>query len=411
MTGGAAAVVIVGGGIIGAAIAYECARHGTGRVVVVDKAAGPGEGSTGASSSICRTRYSDPEVVEVAVDGVEAYRNWAAYLEVEHPYARFEETGVLWIADRERTDIEREVSRLLAAGASALALGAADLERRHPGVDRCVAPVDLAAEHECRPGEVFLFEDHGGHVDPTQALRDLLDRSAALGAEIRFGAAVCDVVRSAGRVVGVQLADGSQLGADVVINAAGPWCNQINAMAGVDHRWTFTPTRIQTIHHPWPQDSAPIPIVIDMASGVYARPDSRTGTVWVGSVREEDERETVEDPDSYLRTPHVSFRDDVLTRIQHRLPGLLPRGTVPGIAGLYTINRQDVHPVVGPSGVDGFWLANGFSGHGFKLAPAIGSMLAQALGGSTLPFDTRAPASLFDIDRTPIGVDAKNVLA
>jgi sarcosine oxidase, subunit beta len=84
---------------------------------------------------------------------------------------------------------------------------------------------------------------------------------------------------------------------------------------------------------------------------------------------------------------------------------------VTGIAGLYTINRQDVHPVVGPSGVDGFWLANGFSGHGFKLAPMIGSMIAQALGAGPHEFDTTVPMSLFAIDRDPIGVDAKNVLA
>ena len=70
-----------------------------------------------------------------------------------------------------------------------------------------------------------------------------------------------------------------------------------------------------------------------------------------------------------------------------------------------------MHPVVGPSAIDGFWLANGFSGHGFKLAPAIGSMLAQALTGERRDFDTAVPLSFLGVDREPIGLASKNVLA
>ena len=82
-----------------------------------------------------------------------------------------------------------------------------------------------------------------------------------------------------------------------------------------------------------------------------------------------------------------------------------------GIAGLYTINREDVHPVLGPSGVPGFWVANGFSGHGFKLAPAVGSLIAQAITGSRLEEDVDVPLDFLSIDRAPISVAAKSVLA
>lgn len=402
-------VVVVGGGIIGAAIAYECARHRLGRVVLLDKAPGPGEGSTGASSSICRTRYSNTDVVRLAVNGLGAYRNWNEYLGSPEARARFVETGVLWIADR--PDPDGEIHRLRAAGASAVWLDEGDLTARFPGVSSCVAPVDLDTDHECRSGSGFLFEDRAGYVDPTAALGDLLDGSAALGVDVRFGAQVTSITRIGGRVGRVGLADGTTLDAGVVVNAAGPWCNRINAMAGVEHRWTFTPTRIQTIHHPAPPPIDSFPVVVDLPSGLYVRPDRGTATLWAGSVREEDEREAVANPDEYARTPNVAFRDQILTVLQHRLPDLVPHGRVPGIAGLYTINRQDVHPVIGPSGVDGLWMANGFSGHGFKLAPAIGSMVAQGLGGARLEFDTSVPLGLLAIDRTPLGVDAKNVLA
>ena len=70
-----------------------------------------------------------------------------------------------------------------------------------------------------------------------------------------------------------------------------------------------------------------------------------------------------------------------------------------------------MHPIVGPTEIDGFWVANGFSGHGFKLAPAIGSMVAQAVTGDKLATDTSIPISFFSIDRDPIDIGSKSVLA
>ncbi|HSO50408.1 MAG TPA: FAD-dependent oxidoreductase, partial [Acidimicrobiia bacterium] len=72
-------VVVVGSGIVGSSIAYQLARHGVPGVVALDKGAGPAEGSTGASSSICRCRYTHPQVVRLAYHGQEAYGNWPAF--------------------------------------------------------------------------------------------------------------------------------------------------------------------------------------------------------------------------------------------------------------------------------------------------------------------------------------------
>ncbi len=119
----------------------------------------------------------------------------------------------------------------------------------------------------------------------------------------------------------------------------------------------------------------------------------------------------VDDPDRFKTSADTTFRDTKIHGLHHRIPELEHRGAVTGIAGLYTINRQDVHPVVGPTEVDGWWVANGFSGHGFKLAPMIGSMVAQALTGSEVPFDTDVALDLFAFDRDPIGVSTKHVLA
>ena len=231
------------------------------------------------------------------------------------------------------------------------------------------------------------------------------------GAEVAFNSHVVGVSKEGGRIIGVELADGDTVTADLVINAAGPWCNQLNRMAGCDLSWTLTPTRIQTVYRAWPAELGQLPIGLDLSTGIYLRPDSAGQQVLIGSVLPEDEEEIITDPDNFKRSPDAGFTEMTLAVFHHRVPSLEPRGRISGIAGLYTINREDVHPVVGPTEVDGFWVANGFSGHGFKLAPGIGSMVAQAFTGETLEFDTDVSMSLFALDRTPIDVAVKHVLA
>ena len=160
-----------------------------------------------------------------------------------------------------------------------------------------------------------------------------------------------------------------------------------------------------------PELRGDIPVTVDMEGGIYFRTQNRGQQLIVGSVLEQDERETVADPDQFDRDADEDFRLVKLHILHHRLPDLPQRGKVLGSCGLYTVNRNDVHPLVGPTEIDGFWVANGFSGHGFKLAPAIGAMVANAITGSRLVTDTSIPMSFFSIDREPIQIESKSVLA
>jgi glycine/D-amino acid oxidase-like deaminating enzyme len=117
------------------------------------------------------------------------------------------------------------------------------------------------------------------------------------------------------------------------------------------------------------------------------------------------------DPDDYLTAADAAFKDIKIHALHHRIPALPHRGAVGGIAGLYTMNPRDVHPVLGPTALDGWWVANGFSGHGFKLAPMIGSMLAKAIAGTEAPYDTDVPLSFLGVDREPLAVNYRGVLA
>jgi glycine/D-amino acid oxidase-like deaminating enzyme len=177
-------------------------------------------------------------------------------------------------------------------------------------------------------------------------------------------------------------------------------------------KWDLKPTRIQVLYRDRPPElPGHIPVTADLEGGIYFRTQNRGQQLIVGSVLEEDEREVVTNPDEFDRDADEDFRLVKLHILHHRLPDLPSHGRVSGYCGLYTMNRDDVHPVVGPTDVDGFWVANGFSGHGFKLAPAIGSMVAQALTGDRVESDTPVPIAFFAIDREPIRLKSKNVLA
>jgi glycine/D-amino acid oxidase-like deaminating enzyme len=109
--GETADIVVIGAGIMSMSTAFQIARRSGARVIVLEKGVGPGEGSTGASSAVCRFRYSNAEIVRLARDGIAAYRNWPDFLGNAAPNARFQNVGVLWLSD-ERDWALREAARL-----------------------------------------------------------------------------------------------------------------------------------------------------------------------------------------------------------------------------------------------------------------------------------------------------------
>jgi len=404
--------LIVGAGIIGLSIAYQLARRGHGRILVLEKADGLGEGSTGASSAVCRFKYSHDEMVRLARDGIGAYQNWADFLELRHPTARYHRAGMLWFdPDASRAGVD--VPRLRQLGVRAAVLDDSEVSERFPSLNTCMVAPDLVTgeSHECRKGGQHLLEEDGGYVEPTDALQDLLTAARSRGVEVRFGTPVQDVTTASGRVTGVTLADGKAIPGGTVVNAAGPWCNDLLATVGLDRKWPLVPTRIQIAQVNLPDSiRGPIPVVGDLISGIYFRPQGHQKHIIVGSVLPEDEREAVA-PDRLDRTADDDFVRIKLHALQHRVPGLRDLKGVVGYSGLYTMNISDVHPVVGKTPITGLYIANGFSGHGFKLAPAIGSLVAQAITGVRVLQDTQVDLDFLSFDRAPISLLHQSVLA
>ncbi len=408
----AADVVVVGAGIVGLSVAYQVARRSPLRVVVVERAAGPGEGSTGASVALIRQRYSHDEMIRLAHDALVAYRSWPEFTRLAEPAGRFHGIGALWMLGQSPAAALADRDRLRRHGADAHVLDAAGVRERFPAVSTCGVPFDLTGEveHECADHDAFLFEADAGYFTPVLACHDLVAACRREGVELRFRSPVTGIRTRAGAVRGVTLAGGETIDCDVVVNAAGPWCNALNALAGVEVAWRLVPTRIQVIRRDLPAGLLPLPFVFDAASGTYFRPEAGGSQLWAGSVREEDEHEEV-DPDDFRDIADRSFIDAKIHGVHHRLPGLPHRGELGGFAGLYTVNRDDVHPILGPTPRDGYLVANGFSGHGFKEAPMVGAMLARWITGEEAEFDTAVPLEFLGVDRAPLAVASKTVLA
>ena len=408
-------VVVVGGGIIGLCIAYQISRRDSRRVVVLEKAHNVGEGSTGASSAILRQRYTHSDAIKVARDGRLVYADWAGFTGLDEPRAGFHRTGVLWMMGESKVEASAVAAVMSALGVAVGVLDASGVTEHFPSLSTCNEPLDLTFEtdHACEDHDGgFLFEEEGGYFDPVSACQDLLEACRREGVDVRFRHAVDAVRTTGGRVDGVHLADGSVIDAPVVVNAAGPWGPALARMAGLDWEWNMYPIRAQVIYREWPSEvRGPLPVVGDDSGGIYFRPETAGAQILVGSIREEDELERIDEPDHFNQSIDAAFKDTKIHALHHRIPSLPYRGSITGVAGLYTMNADDVHPVIGPTAVEGFVVANGFSGHGFKEAPSVGSMIAQWLTGITLADDTDADMGFFAVDRDPIAMDQKVVLA
>lgn len=407
-------VVVIGAGIIGMSAAFQIARRSNARVVVLEKGVGPGEGSTGASSAVCRFRYSYAEIVQLAKDGIGAYQHWPDFLGMAAPIARFHGIGVVWLSN-ERDWAVREAARMETLGIAADALDDAALAEAFPDLSPCIVPPDLIGgeAHDCRGGAMHLMERDGGYMDPVDALQDLIAAARARGVEVRFSTRADDIVVEGSAVTGVRVAEGGTIACGAVVMAAGPWCLPFLDRHGLGDRWPLEPTRIQIAHIDRPAElKGDLPVCVDMAGGIYFRPQNRGQQIIVGSVLEEDEKERVDAPDDYARYADDDFIRPKLHALQHRLHLPEIRGHVRGYSGLYTINRADMHPIVGPTPIAGLHVANGCSGHGFKLAPAIGALLARHVTGvAATEFDTAMDPAFLAYDRAPIRLASMNVLA
>ncbi|MBI5835712.1 MAG: FAD-binding oxidoreductase [Candidatus Eisenbacteria bacterium] len=357
--------VVIGGGVIGLSVAFHLARRKAGSVVVLERNAFLGTESTGKCAGGIRQQFSTAANVIVSRESVKFLERFEEETGVP---CDFFQNGYLFVLDNEahlehfRKNVELQRSlgvdaRMISAQE---ALGIVPQLRVDDVVGATFCPTDgLASPHEMTQGFARAAKAHG--------------------AEILTEVEVTGVEMAGGRVAGVTTSQGP-IATRAVVNAAGPWARQVAAWAGVNlpvepvRRQIFTTRKLAFL-------DVRFPMVVDFGSGVYMHQES--GGMLMGLA---DKAE----PPSFNENVDDEFLYRMFELAMHRIPALEEAEPFKGWAGLYE-DTPDHHAVLGPvPGVGGFFLANGFSGHGLMHAPEAGRLVAGAAVGEPLPAELAA---------------------
>jgi sarcosine oxidase subunit beta len=351
-----AEVVIVGGGVVGVSIAYHLASLGARDVVLLEREPVLGSGSTSRSAGGIRLQFGTAANVRLSQWSLDFFKRMREDLGAD-PGLR--QVGYLMlVADaRHWSDLLANVRMQRDLGVPVQALTPGEVAARFPYVDAA----DLA-------GATFCPED--GYADPHAVVQGMARQARRLGVVIRTGAEVTGLRVAGGRIAGVDTADG-QLPARVVVNCAGPSAGTVGRMAGVDV--PVLPYRRQVyVTAPYPGLPGDMPMVIDYDTASYVRGDG--GGLLMGA-------SDPAEPSSFRMDPDDAGVLLLGRTIMRRVPLLAEVQIVRSWAGLYEVS-PDENPVLGPvPQLPGFFVANGFSGHGFQHAPAVGRVLAEMILG------------------------------
>ena len=368
-----AGVVIIGGGVMGCSIACNLAltagQHGLRRIVLLERDT-LGSGSTGRSSAAIGMHYSTAVNAEMAWRSLQIYRNFADIIGGECGYTR---TGYLVFAGADDVaSFRNNVAMQQSVGIITDIIRADDAAELAPGFT-----VDDAAG--------IAYEPYSGHADASGTAYAYATRARAEGVDIRLQSPVSAIETSGdgSRVEAVRTASGERIATGVVVAATGPWTARFLAAHGIDV--PLVATRHEVLHFRRPLDKVPHhPGGADVSNRIYFRPEGQDLTL-VGNGNHSD---VVDDPEIYAQRASPAFIEDVWQRIARRIPAMADAELATGYAGLYT-NTPDSHPIMDRvDGVDGLYLCSGFSGHGFKLSPMVGVLMAELIAhGSATTMD------------------------
>jgi sarcosine oxidase subunit beta len=369
-----AEVVIIGGGIVGSSIAYHLTCAGCRNVLVLERESATGKGSTGKSMGGVRAQFSTPLNIQMSLYSIPFYATFEERLGYPCDYRP---QGYLFCAMT-----ERHIAYLRANFEKQVAMGLKNVRLVEGSEIRAMFP-QLRGDDIV--GGSFCSSD--GFVDPYSAMNGFMTWAVDHGATLRKNTVVTGLVTEEGGIAGVETSRGP-VATRKVVNCAGAWAGSVAKLAGVD--LPVEPLRRMLVpSEPFDEFPHTAPMIIDMSNGFHFRPESRGFLLAWNDPEETPGFKTEFDP---------GFVEKILTRAADRVPCFanLPVNPKRAWAGLYEMT-PDHHPILGETPeVPGFFLANGFSGHGVMHAPATGKILSDLiLTGKTDLID----GSLLDLAR------------
>ncbi len=355
--------VVIGGGVMGLCTALHLAEQGAQQVVLLEKRS-IGAGSSGKSGAILRQHYSHETTIRMSRESLQFY---AGFQERFGHDIGFRRTRRIFLCSaRDRASLDANVTLQKSLGVETDIVDAAQLREIEP---RAVFEDEAVA----------AFEPEAGFVDPTRTLGAMATLCGQRGVEISQGARVTDVVVDGDRVRGVRVDNERTIESPVVINAGGPWAGLLCRRLGLDLPLKVIRPEQAYLVPPASHGSEQF-IYGDLLTGIYWKPEP-AGWTRVGKLAYDGDQE-VPDPDSYDEGVSNSFIEHCRTRLARRVPAYADAVSWGGCGALYTVT-PDAHALIGEvPGIDGFYLVSGFSGHGFKMGPAVGEGVAALVTGA-----------------------------
>ncbi|MGV9481857.1 NAD(P)/FAD-dependent oxidoreductase [Gordonia aichiensis] len=371
-----ASIVIIGGGLEGVATAWALAQRGITDVVVCERDT-VGGGMTGKSSGIVRCHYGVSSLAAMAATGLEVFEKAE---EIFGTDIGFRQTGyVVGVGEANVDNLRRSLAAQREVGVQTEEMDVSEVAKLWPAAD-------LA------PFAAFGWEERGGYGDAYQTAQAFAASARAAGVTIKQGTTVKGLLTDGDRVTGVELADRSTISADTVVVATGVWTKPFLDEYGID-----VPIRVHreqiVMIHPGMELGA-VPVFSDLVSLQYVRPDVRGEILFGNSDLAELE---IADPDGYLNRADEAFLDLTVDKVGTRFPAFTDASITSSYARCYDVT-PDWNPVISRGPLDGLVIAAGFSGHGFKISPAVGRLVADLVvdGRSN---DPRIPESDFRLSR------------
>lgn len=350
-------VIVVGAGVQGASLAFHLAGRGA-QVLVLERES-VAAGATGRSSGLVRMHYDLESDTCLAWASFPYFRAWQDMVGAGD--CGFVQTGFMQVMPEALADhVRANVAMQQSIGIATRIVEPAEIARLIPGV----VTDDIA---------VGAYEPESGFADPSGTAAGFLAAARERGARLVQGCRVRVVEVDGEAVVGVET-DRGHFGAPIVVDVAGAWAAGVARTVGVDvpvEAW-----RHDTAYFGLPPDhESDFPIVIDEINQVYFRPEGRD-MMLVGL---EAGNEIGGSPDRPLASPRQASVEEMVKRVCARVPWMAGGTYRTGHGGQDGITTADQRPILGRAGPDGFYLACGFSGTGFKTAPAVGACLAELI--------------------------------